>query len=65
MTPKSASYRGDDKLLFGIILGVLAFWLCAQTTLNIALRTDTMQVPPANKIVTGFSNRAARLPASG
>jgi DHA2 family multidrug resistance protein-like MFS transporter len=29
-------YRGDDKLLFGIILGVLAFWLFAQTTLNIA-----------------------------
>ena len=31
-----ASYRGDDVLLFGIILGVLAFWLFAQTTLNIA-----------------------------
>src|SRR5678816_3265481 len=30
------SYRGDDRLLFGIILGVLAFWLFAQTTLNIA-----------------------------
>ncbi len=30
------SYRGNDKLLFGIILGVLAFWLFAQTTLNIA-----------------------------
>ena len=36
MTPESAPYRGDDKLLFGIILGVLAFWLFAQTTLNIA-----------------------------
>lgn len=31
-----SSYRGDDRLLFGIILGVLAFWLFAQTTLNIA-----------------------------
>ena len=31
-----SDYRGDDKLLFGIILGVLAFWLFAQTTLNIA-----------------------------
>ena len=31
----TASYRGNDKLLFGIILGVLAFWLFAQTTLNI------------------------------
>jgi len=29
------SYKGNDKLLFGIILGVLAFWLFAQTTLNI------------------------------
>ena len=36
MSPAPASYRGDDKLLFGIILGVLAFWLFAQTTLNIA-----------------------------
>jgi DHA2 family multidrug resistance protein-like MFS transporter len=31
-----ASYRRNDTLLFGIILGVLAFWLFAQTTLNIA-----------------------------
>lgn len=36
MTAPSASYRGDDKLLIGMILGVLAFWLFAQTTLNIA-----------------------------
>jgi MFS transporter, DHA2 family, multidrug resistance protein len=37
MTARAPSgYRGDDKLLFGIILGVLAFWLFAQTTLNIA-----------------------------
>ena len=37
MTARPLSdYRGDDKLLFGIILGVLAFWLFAQTTLNIA-----------------------------
>src|SRR5688572_2018619 len=36
MTDGPASYQGDDKLLFGIILGVLAFWLFAQTTLNIA-----------------------------
>ncbi|MHB9054631.1 MAG: MFS transporter [Paludibacteraceae bacterium] len=31
----SDQYKGNDKLLFGIILGVLAFWLFAQTTLNI------------------------------
>jgi len=37
MTSRSSpEYRGDDRLLFGIILGVLAFWLFAQTTLNIA-----------------------------
>ena len=36
MSPASASYRGNDRLLYGIILGVLAFWLFAQTTLNIA-----------------------------
>lgn len=30
------TYRGSDRLLYGIILGVLAFWLFAQTTLNIA-----------------------------
>src|SRR4026208_1537439 len=27
---------GNDRILFGIILGVLAFWLFAQTTLNIS-----------------------------
>lgn len=33
--PKVA-YKGSDRLLFGIIMGVIAFWLFAQTTLNIA-----------------------------
>ena len=36
MSPAPAPFRGDDTLLSGIILGVLAFWLFAQTTLNIA-----------------------------
>ena len=36
MSGEPAAYRGGDKLLAGIILGVLAFWLFAQTTLNIA-----------------------------
>ena len=36
MANTSVSYRGNDRVLFGIILGVLAFWLFAQTTLNIA-----------------------------
>src|SRR6185436_20523629 len=35
-TRPTSEYRGDDRLLFGIILGVLGFWLFAQTTLNIA-----------------------------
>src|SRR3954471_6001829 len=35
-----SDYRGNDRLLFGIILGVLAFWLFAQTTLNIAPAMD-------------------------
>ena len=29
-------FRGNDRLLLGIIMGVLAFWLFAQTTLNVA-----------------------------
>jgi DHA2 family multidrug resistance protein-like MFS transporter len=36
MIHERTPYRGNDTLLFGIILGVLAFWLFAQTTLNIA-----------------------------
>lgn len=36
MPSTTAPYRGNDRLLYGIILGVLAFWLFAQTTLNIA-----------------------------
>lgn len=33
---EAATCRGNDRLLFGIVLGVLAFWLFAQTTLNIS-----------------------------
>jgi DHA2 family multidrug resistance protein-like MFS transporter len=35
-TEKHESSVGTDRLLIGMILGVLAFWLFAQTTLNIA-----------------------------
>lgn len=35
-TPARQEYVGNDKALFGIVFGVLAFWLFAQTTLNIA-----------------------------
>lgn len=33
---EQARFVGNDRLLFGIIFGVLAFWLFAQTTLNIS-----------------------------
>ena len=33
---QAPGYQGTDKLLYGIILGVIAFWMFAQTTLNIA-----------------------------
>ena len=32
----AAHYRGDDQLVFGIVLAVITFWLFAQTTLNVA-----------------------------
>ena len=33
---QAVAFKGNDKLLFGMIMGVIAFWLFAQTTLNIA-----------------------------
>jgi DHA2 family multidrug resistance protein-like MFS transporter len=32
----TANYHGTDKLIVGIVLAVITFWLFAQTTLNIA-----------------------------
>jgi DHA2 family multidrug resistance protein-like MFS transporter len=62
MTTRAPSdYRGDDRLLFGIIFGVLAFWLFAQTTLNIAptmaadLRLSTNVMNIAVSITALFS----------
>ncbi len=36
------AYKGNDKLLLGIVLGVIAVWLFAQTTLNVnpSMRKD-------------------------
>jgi MFS transporter, DHA2 family, multidrug resistance protein len=31
-----ATFKGNDKLLIGIVLGVITFWLFAQTTLNVS-----------------------------
>ncbi len=33
---ESTPYQGNDKLLFGMVLAVITFWLFSQTTLNIA-----------------------------
>ena len=35
-TDATPGFQGNDRLLFGIILGVVTFWLFAQTTLNVA-----------------------------
>lgn len=57
----AVQYKGNDKLLFGIILGVLAFWLFAQTTLNINvdmakdLGMDTSMMNIAVSITSLFS----------
>src|SRR5574339_702268 len=32
----SSTFRGNDRLLLGIVLSVVTFWLFAQTTLNIS-----------------------------
>ena len=58
MSGERASYRGNDTLLFGIILGVLAFWLFAQTTLNIA---PTMAADLG--VATNFMNIAVAITA--
>ena len=34
--PTGTAFRGNDRLLFGMILGVVTFWLFAQSTLNIS-----------------------------
>jgi len=54
-------FKGNDRLLFGIIMGVVAFWLFAQTTLNIApemqrdLRMDAGTMNIAVAVTSLFS----------
>ena len=50
--------KGNDRLLLGIIMGVSAFWLFAQTTLNIA---PDMQKDLA--LDTGLMNTAVAITA--
>ncbi len=58
---QTTSFKGNDKLLFGMIFGVLAFWLFAQTTLNINvdmakdLRMETSAMNIAVSITALFS----------
>jgi DHA2 family multidrug resistance protein-like MFS transporter len=60
-TEINTKFVGTDRLLFGMILGVLAFWLFAQTTLNIAptmaadLRMQTSLMNIAVSITALFS----------
>ncbi len=54
----ATGFKGNDRLLLGIIMGVLAFWLFAQTTLNIA---PDMQKDLA--LDTGLMNTAVAITA--
>src|SRR6185312_5385980 len=65
MSPGSAraepGFRGNDGLLWGLIIGVVTFWLFAQTTLNVApdmqkdLRLGTSLMNIAVSITALFS----------
>jgi DHA2 family multidrug resistance protein-like MFS transporter len=48
-------HQGNDRLLFGIIMGVIAFWLFAQTTLNIAPDMSRDFDMPANTMNTAVA----------
>jgi len=52
------AYRGTDRLILGIVLAVITFWLFAQTTLNVApaMRTEL-------RISEGTSNLAVSITA--
>jgi len=54
----ATGFKGNDRLLLGIIMGVLAFWLFAQTTLVIA---PDMQKDLA--LDTGLMNTAVAITA--
>jgi DHA2 family multidrug resistance protein-like MFS transporter len=54
----ASQYHGDDKLILGIVLAVITFWLFAQTTLNVApaMRNDL-------RIAESVSNTAVSITA--
>lgn len=53
-----APFKGNDRLLFGIIMGVIAFWLFAQTTLNIApdMQRDLGMAPNTMNIAVAITS---------
>lgn len=52
MTVQTSTYQGNDKVLLGIVMGLLTYWLFAQTTYNVApsmqadlhVRADAMSI---------------------
>ena len=58
---EAQAYRGNDRLVLGIVLAVITFWLFAQTTLNVApvirddLRISTATSDLAVSITALFS----------
>ena len=50
-------YQGDNKLVLGIVLAVVTFWLFAQTTLNIApaMRDDLRIAESINNIAVSIT----------
>jgi MFS family permease len=50
-------YRGDNKLILGIVLAVVTFWLFAQTTLNVApaMRDDLRITEGVNNIAVSIT----------
>jgi DHA2 family multidrug resistance protein-like MFS transporter len=53
----NARYRGDNKLILGIVLAVVTFWLFAQTTLNVApaMRDDLRITEGVNNIAVSIT----------
>ncbi len=50
------AFHGIDRLLYGMILGVVSFWLFAQTTLDIAPRVqDELAMREAAIVALGFN----------
>jgi len=49
--------RGDNRLILGIVLAVVTFWLFAQTTLNVApaMREDLRIAESVNNIAVSIT----------